>query len=235
MEGIDLITVITIALLGSFGHCIGMCGGVVIAYSSSKIDDKFSKLEEVLSHLSYSFGRILTYAILGAIFGFLGGVITFDNIINGVLYFIAGSLMILVGLSLAGGVKFLTSIEYSISSSSWFKREFQKLISSKSKFSFFMLGMLNGLIPCGFVYFFAITAASSGSALWGALIMAVLGLATVPALFALGYFVGVFKQTQFREVMMKLASISVVAYGFYTIYRGYIFIFDPSASLTNCH
>ncbi|RLA81984.1 MAG: sulfite exporter TauE/SafE family protein, partial [Epsilonproteobacteria bacterium] len=39
MEAVDIVSIITIAFLGSFGHCIGMCGGIIIAYSSTKIDD----------------------------------------------------------------------------------------------------------------------------------------------------------------------------------------------------
>jgi len=51
MDSIDLISIITIAFLGSIGHCIGMCGGIVIAYSSAKIDTKSTKLAH--SQLQY--------------------------------------------------------------------------------------------------------------------------------------------------------------------------------------
>jgi sulfite exporter TauE/SafE len=235
MESINLITIITIAFLGSFGHCIGMCGGIVIAYSSTKLDKNFSKLMQTFAHLSYSFGRVTTYAILGAVFGFLGGVISFNHTTNGVLYLVAGLMMVLVGLSLVGKIKFLTSIEYSVSHNGWFQKNFKKLLKDKSYFSFYLLGMLNGLLPCGFVYFFAISAASSASPLWGAIVMSSFGLATIPALFALGYFVGSFKNSKFRDYMMKIASILVILYGLYTMYNGYIFITVSDSSLLNCH
>ena len=70
MDSINFISIITIAFLGSFGHCIGMCGGIVVAYSTTKIDDEWSKTKQSFAHLLYSFGRIFTYTTLGAMFGF---------------------------------------------------------------------------------------------------------------------------------------------------------------------
>lgn len=235
MDNINLFTIITIAFLGSFGHCIGMCGGIVIAYTSTKIDSTYSKLQQSLAHISYSLGRVTTYSIFGAIFGFLGGVISFNHTTNGVLYLVAGILMVLVGLSLLGKIKFLTSIEHSLSSNKLFQTQFKKLLYDKSYFSFYLLGILNGFIPCGFVYFFAITSASSASAFWGAVVMASFGLATIPALFVLGSFVGSFKSSKLRDYMMKLSSILVVAYGLFTLYKGINFLLSPASSLLNCH
>jgi sulfite exporter TauE/SafE len=172
--------------------------------------------------------------ILGAIFGFIGGVVTFNNIAIATLTIVAGIFMILAGLSLMGKLKFLTLLEHSISKNSWYQKNFKALLSDKSLFSFFLLGMLNGLLPCGLVYFFAVTAASTGSALWGAVVMAIFGLSTIPALFSLGFFVGLFKQMSFRDTMIKLASIAVILYGVYTIYRGYDFIKHPQKSVLEC-
>ncbi len=235
MEAINIISIITIAFLGSFGHCIGMCGGIVVAYTSTKIDDKWSKTKQTFAHLSYSFGRVSTYMILGALFGFIGGVATINNTANGTLLIIAGVLMILAGLSLGGKIKFLTLIEHSISKNSWYQSAFRSLLGKNSFYSFFLLGMLNGLLPCGLVYSFAIIAASTTSPFWGAIVMMIFGLSTIPALFSLGFFVGVFTQSGIRETMIKLASISVILYGLFTIYNGYEFINNPDKSLLHCH
>lgn len=220
MDNISLLSIITIAILGSFGHCVGMCGGIVIAYSSTKVQSNWNKNKQTLSHILYSLGRVITYTILGAIFGFLGSVTTFNSTTNGVFLIFTGFIMLLVGLSLLGKLKFLTLIEHSVSKQAWYQKSFKRLIASNSLSSFYLLGMLNGLLPCGFVYFFAITAASSGSALYGALVMLVFGLSTIPALFSLGFFVGLFKQSEFRNLMIKLASIAVILYGVYIIYLG---------------
>jgi len=85
VETVNILTIISIAFLGSFGHCIGMCGGIVLAYTSLKIEPQSSKVSQSAAHLLYSFGRVFTYSILGAMFGALGGVVTFSNNANGTL------------------------------------------------------------------------------------------------------------------------------------------------------
>jgi len=234
MNTIDFISIITIAFLGSIGHCIGMCGGIIIAYSSTKIDSKWSKWLQSIAHLSYSFGRITTYTLLGVIFGAIGGVISFSSMANATLTIVAGIFMILTGLSLLGKLPFLTKLEHSFSSTSWYQEIFRSVLRSKSLYSFYILGLLNGLLPCGLVYFFAVIAASTGSPLWGALVMFIFGVSTLPALFMLGLFTGVFTRSNFRKTIMNLAAMIVLIYGFYTIYRGYDFILHPEKSLLNC-
>ena len=235
METISIISIITIAFLGSFGHCVGMCGGIVIAYSSTKIKSDWTKKIQAIAHLLYSFGRVTTYTILGALFGLVGGVVTFDNLTSGIFLLITGFMMVLVGLSLMGKIKFLTILEHSCSKSPLYQSTFKSLLGSQSLFSFYLLGMLNGLLPCGFVYVFAITAASTGSALWGAFVMLIFGLSTIPALFSLGFFVGLFKQSNMRDLFIKLASFLVIAFGIYIAYLGYEYLSDPTKSILSCH
>ena len=235
METVNILTIISIAFLGSFGHCIGMCGGIVVAYSTIKIDPKSSKVSQSVAHLLYSFGRVLTYTVLGAMFGALGGVVLFSNNANGGLLIFAGVVMILAGLSLMGKIKFLTLIEHSFSSSPVYKNAFKAVLNSKSNLSFFLLGMLNGLLPCGFVYFFAITAASTADPFYGALVMFIFGISTIPAMFGVGFLSSLASATSFRNMMMSLSSIAVILYGAYTIYNGYEYISNPQKTLTDCH
>ena len=234
MDSIDIISIITIAFLGSLGHCIGMCGGIVIAYSSAKIDGKSPKSAQAIAHLIYSLGRITTYTAMGAIFGAIGGVLSFSHTAIATLTIIAGVFMVLAGLSLIGKLKFLTILEHSFSGTSWYQKIFRETIQSKSLSSFYILGLLNGLLPCGLVYFFAVTAASTGSPIWGAFVMFIFGVSTIPSLFTLGFFAGIFTKSNIRKAMMSLASIVVIVYGLYTVYRGYDFINNPSKSLLNC-
>ena len=132
MNNIDLLIILSTAFLGSVGHCIGMCGGIVVAYSSTKIDQKSSWGRQTISHLAYNFGRVTTYAILGAVFGLLGQAIAFTPTTKGVLFVLTGILMILAGLSLVGNLKFLNSAELSISKNGWYQNAFRKLINSRS-------------------------------------------------------------------------------------------------------
>lgn len=235
METIDLLSIVTIAFLGSFGHCIGMCGGIVIAYSSTKIDSGWGRGRQAAAHLAYSLGRILTYTVLGFVFGYLGGVTTFSNVANGTLLVVAGVAMILAGLSLDGRIKFLSLFSSPVVESKLFGKVFRALLEDNSLYSLFLLGMLNGFLPCGFVYFFAITAASTASPLWGGFVMMVFGLSTVPALFSLGFFVGLFQKSSLRGVMVKLAALAVILYGIYTLYSGYEYIVDPEKFILDCH
>lgn len=234
MDSVNIISIITIAFLGSLGHCMGMCGGIVIAYSNSKVDEKWGKMKQSASHLLYSFGRIVTYTTLGAIFGFLGGVAMFNNLANGLLLIFAGIFMILAGLSLSGKIKFLTLFEHSFVGNSFYTTSFRKLLQNNSLFSFFLLGMLNGLLPCGLVYFFAVSAASTASPLYGALVMFIFGISTVPALFSLGFFVGLYKNSKFRDIMMQLAALSVIIFGIFTIQDGYYYIKYPQKTVSEC-
>ncbi len=222
METANIISIITIAFLGSFGHCVGMCGGIVIAYSSAKIDDSFNKRTKIISHLLYSFGRVSTYIIIGILFGYFGSLFSFDGEANTIFRMITGIVMILAGLSLVGQIKFLTLIEHNLSGSLWYKKIFQTLIKSKSYRSFYLLGLLNGLLPCGFVYFFAVTAANTASPIYGGLVMLIFGLSTIPALFSLGFFVSLFNKTGIRDVLIKLAAIAVIVYGVVELYKGYM-------------
>lgn len=234
MENIDLISIATIAFLGSFGHCIGMCGGIVIAYSSRKIEDNWSTVTQTLAHLIYSFGRITTYVMLGIIFGAIGGVVQFNGYTTAGMTIVAGIFMILAGLSLLGKIKFLTRLEHSFSSNKLYRDIFRHVLQSKSLYSFYILGLVNGLLPCGLVYFFAVTSASTGSPFWGGIVMFIFGLSTIPAMLGLGLFTQILNRGSFRQFMMNIASIIVILFGVYTIYRGYDFIENPNKSLLNC-
>lgn len=227
MNTIDLLFVAGAAFTASIGHCIGMCGGIVIAYSSSKIDQTKPWLTQSIAHLAYNLGRVTTYTILGLIFGMLGKVSAFSPTTKGVLFLITGMLMVLAGFSLLGKLGFLNAIEVSVSNKSWFQRLFQKLMRTKSLASFYSLGLLNGIIPCGLVYSFAIIAASTASPLWGGIVMAIFGLATIPTLFLLGSVTKILQKGATRKIMMRISAFLVIAYGIFTLYKGYNFVAHP--------
>lgn len=192
-----------------------------MAYSSAKIDTSTSSLFQFFAHLSYNLGRISAYTFLGLLFGALGSIFTFSSHLNGYFYFVIGLLMVLMGLSMMGKIKFLTSLESTIAFNPIVKTLFSKLIHSKTLTSFYGLGLLNGFLPCGLVYFFLAAAATSGSLLGGGITMFLFGLATMPAMLGLGFVVGFLKGSGFREVMIKIASLIIVGYGIYMAYLGY--------------
>ena len=235
MHSVELLTIISAAFIIGVGHCIGMCGGIVVAYSSAKIDDATSWTRQTFSHLAYNLGRVTTYTIIGMIFGFIGQTISFTMTTRGALLVAVGVLMILTGLSLLGNFKFLNSANWSISKYGWFQTSFKKLLSSKSIGSFYLLGILNGMLPCGPVYAFAIAAAGTASPFWGAIVMAVFGLATIPALFFLGSVTKLLQRGQWRDMMLKVGAILVILYGGWTLFKGYNFIAHPDMMAKKIH
>jgi hypothetical protein len=220
MNSIDWWIIISIAFTGSFGHCIGMCGGFVMAYSSTKIDASMSKGAQLVRHSAYNLGRVSSYALLGMFFGAIGALFTISMEMRGMLFILAGLLMIITALSMLGLSKLLHLLEHSFSSFSLFKILFSRLIKNKSISSFFALGMMNGFFPCGFVFFFAAKAASSASIIDGGLIMAAFGLATVPTLLALGQSVNFMREIAFRQTMNRIAAVSIGMYGLFSLYKG---------------
>ncbi len=227
MNYIELFAILGTAFMIGFGHCIGMCGGIVVAYSTAKIDEKTSWARQGFSHLAYNFGRVTTYTVMGAAFGLLGKTFAFTMTTKGILFVATGILMILAGFSIIGGGKFLNSSNLSISKQGWFQKSFRALLASKTHSSFYMLGVLNGLIPCGPVYAFAIVAASTASPLYGAMVMFVFGLGTMPALLFLGSLAKLLQKGGWRTTMTKIGAIMIMLYGAWTLFKGYNFISHP--------
>ena len=183
MSNIEILPLIFLALVGSFSHCISMCGGFVLSYTAVKIDKSKSLKYQSLMHLLYGLGRTTTYILLGAIFGFLGHIIFLSSTYKGILLIALGILMILIGISLINKFKIPT---IDILDIQIFKTIHLKTFKSKTPSSFFIFGILNGLIPCTLVYFFIANALTTGSIASGMLYMGIFGLATIPALFFLG-------------------------------------------------
>jgi len=222
LNGIEFTAIVTFALLGSVGHCIGMCGGFIVTYTTAKIKPQHSKTQSAAYHFLYNIGRVTSYTVLGALFGYFGSLWDISPLTRAIMFGIAGVLMIVMGLSFAGKLKFLNSIEVPITRYEWFKRIFTAQLSSATPKSFFILGLLNGLFPCGLVYTMLVTAATTQSALYGAVVMGIFGIFTIPTLFSFAYIVGLFSQTKFRNVMIQLAAVTVIAFGGWTLMKAWM-------------
>lgn len=222
MNGIELTAIISFALLGSIGHCIGMCGGFIVTYTMAKVKPGDSKLTQSFYHFLYNTGRVTSYTLLGAIFGFFGSLWQINPLTRAVMFFFAGILMIIMGLSFAGKLKFLNSIEVPLSKYNWFKRIFTHQMNSGSKSSFFILGMLNGLFPCGLVYTMLVSAITTGSAFYGALVMFIFGIFTIPTLFSFAFAISIFSTSKFRSFMIQLAALTIIVFGTWTVYKAYL-------------
>ena len=199
-----------LGLLGSLGHCVGMCSAVVVLL------DRQSSFQEnksawVLAHL----GRITTYALLGLIVGALGQSLWMFSAdlprIQGILSILFAVIAFYMALAFLGIAK-SPELLFSGLVSKWG----QAMRGLKSPEPF-IAGLLWGLLPCGLVITALIPAITSGNAIQGALNMIVFGVATVPSLFAVKWLA---QKTISRTWSRSLASVVTMLFGFQFAMRG---------------
>ena len=181
-----LATVMFASLLGSL-HCVGMCGGFVAFYAS----DRGAKSPEWLAHAAYNLGRLVTYVALGAIAGALGAAVNLAGDASGVGHLaglVCGLLIVVWGSLLFAQASGATWSK--LQAPIWFNRLFGRwltgLRSAPAPVRGAALGVSSALLPCGWLYGFAATAAGTGSASMGAVVMAAFWIGTVPAMLGVG-------------------------------------------------
>lgn len=210
----------------SFSHCIGMCGGIVIGYSSAKIHKDTGRFYQILSHLLYNLGRITSYVLIGVLSAYIGHKISPSSHTKGILFIIVGVFLMVFAFLYVFFPKAISYIEPSIPKNPKnilalsFKKFFVYLMSSQNPSSFYGLGVLNGFLPCGMVYFFAGYALTASSPILGGVIMGVFGLATFLPMFALGFVAGNFSSSSFRNIFLKISLILMLFFGGSSIYKG---------------
>lgn len=228
MVGFDLLSIATFGFLGSFGHCLFMCGGIVCAYCTRLPPLSFA------SHCSYNFGRISTYMFIGGISGLFGQLFSFNATFNGVLLLLSGGVLIIFALAMLG-FSFFPKLRHLLNvnhffNNTFFQKTFHAILQKPTIRGLFTLGLLNGFLPCGMVSAAALVAASSASFLHGVVIMGVFGLSTLPALFLLGCFVGVaqfFNSSSIRKIMLFLSTCIIVFYGIFIFLQGLDYFLNP--------
>ncbi len=174
-------------MLGS-SHCVGMCGGLVVAIGASTTHP----LANLRRQLCFSAGRIFTYGAAGAIVGFVGERIASHSPAalhaSSLLALTAGVLLVVQGCLAAGIVRWPQSRPGSLGASVTCLAAsfFAPLVHARGPLSAVRAGMFTGLLPCGLVYANLALAASRGSLWEGAGVMIAFGLGTVPLLVAFG-------------------------------------------------
>lgn len=205
----ELLTGFLVGLLGSF-HCIGMCGPIAIALP--KTNNPF------ISRLIYNFGRIITYSMLGLLFGLLGSRLE----MFGLQQIISISLGILIIITV------LTPLSYRIKLSNRLgiykpvgilKMYFGRMLKSHTMASMLVIGMLNGLLPCGFVYIGLTGAIAVGNTLNGMLFMTMFGLGTLPVMLGTSL-IGSAVNIGIRRKLTKLLPAFSVVLAIILILRG---------------
>lgn len=208
-----LFSALVFGLLGSF-HCIGMCGPIAFMLPVDR-SNTFKKVSQIFL---YHLGRIITYSLIGLLFGLLGK--SFN------LFGFQQQLSILVGLVMIVSIliPYKTFNRYNFSKPlfkviSKVKSALGKELKKKSPDTFLIIGFLNGFLPCGLLYMALFGALASGDALQGSLYMVVFGIGTIP-LMTTAVYLGNFLNVKVRQYIRKAIPIIIVLMGILFILRG---------------
>ncbi|MEX0648961.1 MAG: sulfite exporter TauE/SafE family protein [Balneolaceae bacterium] len=204
----EIWTALIIGFAGSF-HCIGMCGPIALALPGQ--GESLPGL--ILSRLLYNLGRILTYGLLGAVFGIIGHSMALAGFQQ--------TFSVLLGIAVIAAV-FLKSRFPAVNRSNYFLSRLKNLISFQFKKSglrtLFTIGFLNGLLPCGFVYVGLAGSLTTGSILSGSLYMMLFGLGTLPAMLAMSLAPGLISLNARRRINRFIPAAAVL-FGLFLIFR----------------
>jgi hypothetical protein len=206
-------TAFLLGLMGSL-HCLGMCGPIAFMLPVSRGNRLKGSLQVGLYHT----GRLLSYGTLGLLFGLFGkGLALFG--MQQKLSVAIGILMILTVLLPLSKVRRPGLLRPFYKLVSLVKNKLSKELSNRRTDTFFAIGLLNGLLPCGLVYMAVLGAIAMGNAFEGALFMALFGLGTVPLMTAAVY-LGNFAKPAVRSRIKSLVPFLLLAIGTLFILRG---------------
>ncbi len=199
--------------LGSF-HCIGMCGPIAFLLPV----DHQNPIKKTFQLVSYHLGRITTYSLLGLVFGMLGKTLN--------LFGIQQQLSIAIGILMIVVILIPTKLfdTYNVSRPIYravgqVKNWLGDALKKKESGTFFTIGFLNGLLPCGLVYMAIFGALATGNAIHGSFYMLVFGIGTIP-LMTTAIYIGNFLTTRNKQRILKMIPIVVVIIGILFILRG---------------
>jgi len=210
---IDLYTALTIGLIGSF-HCIGMCGPIAVALPVGNR----SWSGKVIGVLLYNLGRAVTYGVLGAAFGLLGkgiemaGFQQWASILIGVVMILS----VLFPVFFKGNLnvdQLLTGYAARLIA------KFRVLFGRSSYKNLLVIGLLNGLLPCGLVYVAVAGAINTNDVINGILFMIIFGIGTIPVMMSVTLLGNIISQP-LRKKMNKVIPVFIVVLGILFILRG---------------
>ncbi|MFZ2452684.1 MAG: sulfite exporter TauE/SafE family protein [Methylovulum miyakonense] len=206
-----LAVLFSIGFLTGF-HCIGMCGGFVVGYT----DASHSKARQVLAHLSYGFGKTLSYAALGAGFGLLGSAIAITPQMRGGAALAASVFLLLYGLKMLNVFSALRYFTLRLP-----KAVNRSITSHLHKHrSPLLTGLLTGLLlGCGPLQAMYVMAAGSGDLVEGATILLMFSLGTLLPLLGFGLFASLLSSAFMRQ-LVRVSGILVIAMGLMMAGRG---------------
>ena len=193
-------------------HCIAMCGGINVSQCLSE-NKKFSGLYPVM----YNLGRVVSYTVIGFVLGFAGMLfgtgenLGVSSIIQGLIKSFAGIYMVIMGVNMLGFVPQIKRLTFHLPN---FIGKFRVKNSQP-----FVVGLLNGFMPCGPLQSIQLVALATGNPFTGGLSMFAFSLGTVPLMLGLGSLVSVLGK-RFTEKMMTGGAVLVTVMGLAMVSQG---------------
>ena len=202
-------TAFLLGLVGSL-HCAGMCGPLALALPQGK----GSVPGYLAGRFAYNLGRIITYSLMGLMFGSVGRLLMLAGVQRWVS--ISLGLLLIIGLFTSRRLALWRPVTALVDE---LKKQLGMLLRKRSLISLAMLGLLNGLLPCGLVYVAGAGATATGHMLAGAEYMAMFGLGTLPMMLAISLS-GSLVPLGLRLKLSRLVPVSVFILGTLLILRG---------------
>lgn len=201
-------------------HCVGMCGGIVVAFTSG-IEERSGR--GIGLHLTYNIGRVASYTIAGALAGGLGAAVAEAGALGNariILFVLANLFLCVLGLYLTGFTSSMALFER-LGQKLWRHVEplGRKILPVRSGVQAFTLGLLWGWLPCGLVYGVLASSLASASLASGALVMLAFGLGTLPNLLLAGVLAGQMRRLASKVWLRRLAGGIVFAYGLFGLIK----------------
>jgi sulfite exporter TauE/SafE/copper chaperone CopZ len=211
LDNASLFLLFIIGFLTGF-HCIAMCGGFLVSYTTK---NAIKGHKSFLQHLIYGGSKTVSYTIIGALFGLIGGLFFFSSALRGGIAIFAGIFMIFYSLSMFGfsffrrfqfNPKFLTKVATKEYSGAYFGPA--------------MTGLLNGLfVACGPLQALYIYAAGTGSVIQGGLGLMAFGLGTLPMMLGFGKITNIISHKATKQIL-KISAVVVLILGLIMLNRG---------------
>ena len=215
-------------LISSFGHCLGMCGGIVAMHAARQAaqgnaaGEKPGLWTRVLGILPLHLGRLSTYTVFGALIGLAGSLLNQASGLmgwQGVFSILVGLAMFSVSLSLIGILPPVEATLMTVMGGSSPMARMRGLFGKRNFVSTLSLGILWGFLPCGLVFAMLVVAARTQNILGGALTMLAFGLGTVPTLLGFGLAANLLSP-RLRGNLTSFAGVLIMIFAFQTILRG---------------
>jgi sulfite exporter TauE/SafE len=219
-------------LLGSFGHCLGMCGPIAGAVAAAAAPDgrlvalagpagaRAAARRALAVGLAYNAGRVTTYGFVGFAMGLTGSFVNTAARLGGLqdaISVVAGLLMIALGLGALGLAGAARRIEGRLSAR--VLRAARALLEGGGPARSYPLGLVLGFLPCGLSYSAFMAAAATGDPASGLAVALAFGVGTTPALLAAGVAAGAIGP-RLRGALYRAGGALVVLFGLAFVLRG---------------